>query len=138
MLAYPIKVSADGGGFMVSFPDVPEALTSGPTKVAAIANARDALETAMDFYFEDCRTVPLPSAPKRGQILVSLPTSISAKVLLLNTMIEEGVTASELARRLHTTRQTVQRIVQLRHPTKIDTIADALGAMGKRLRLAVS
>jgi antitoxin HicB len=122
----------------VSFPDIPEALTSGDTIEQAREMAADALATAMEFYFEDGRPVPLPSKAKRGQHLVELPASVSAKVLLLNEMIAQGVTQAELARRLNTRKQEVQRIVNLDHATKIDTIEAAFRALGKRLELTVA
>jgi antitoxin HicB len=53
---------------MVSFPDIPEALTGAKSRTEAIELAADALTTAMDFYFEDRRPVTMPSPPKRGQI----------------------------------------------------------------------
>ena len=67
MLSYPARIARDGERFMVSFPDIPEALTGAATREEALALAVDALTTAMDFYFEDRRQVPAPSAPKRGQ-----------------------------------------------------------------------
>jgi|GEM_PF-4652354 len=42
--------------------------------------AADALLTAMDFYFEDHRIVPEPSAPRRGEVLISLPASVFARL----------------------------------------------------------
>ncbi|WP_432262681.1 type II toxin-antitoxin system HicB family antitoxin [Cupriavidus sp. TMH.W2] len=138
MLRFPANIVPDGNGFVVSFPDIPEALTSGDTIEQAREMAADALATAMEFYFEDGRPVPLPSKAKRGQHLVELPASVSAKVLLLNEMIAQGVTQAELARRLHTRKQEVQRIVNLDHATKIDTIEAAFRALGKRLELTVA
>jgi antitoxin HicB len=69
--------------------------------------------------------------------LVALPASVSAKILLLNTMLGQKVTPAELARRLGTSPQVVNRIVDIEHATKIDTIAEALEALGKHLELAV-
>jgi antitoxin HicB len=69
MLSYPARIRRDGDGFAVSFPDIPEALTA-PTRAEALDLAVDALTTAMDFYFEDRRPVPAPSAVKRGQVIV--------------------------------------------------------------------
>lgn len=137
MLSYPARIQPDGKRFMVSFPDVPEAITDGASREEALANAADALATAMEFYFEDARTVPPPSPRKRGQVIVELPASVSAKVLLLNAMIEDGVTPSELARRLSTTKQEASRIIDLGHATKIDTLAAALAALGRRLSISV-
>ena len=133
MLSYPALIARDGEGFMVSFPDIPEALTSGASREEALVMAADALATAMDFYFEDRRSVPAPSEPKRGHVMIDLPASVSAKVLLLNEMLRQDVRPAELARRMKLRPQEVNRITTLGHPTKIDTISNALAAMGKRL-----
>jgi len=138
MLSYPARLTRDGDGFMVSFPDIPEALTSARSREEALAMAADALTTAMDFYFEDRRPVPAPSAPKRGQVLVDLPPSVGAKVLLLNEMLAQGKRPVDLARLMNVRPQEVNRLTTLRHPTKIDTVADALKALGKRLELSLA
>ncbi len=102
MIAYPVTLTPDEeiGGFVVSFKDIPEAITQGEDLEESLQMAQDALETALDFYFEDNRPVPMPSSAKRGQHLVELPASVSAKVLLLNEMIGQQVRPAELARRL--------------------------------------
>jgi|ERR1700691_2890837 antitoxin HicB len=137
MLEYPVRLTADkgSGGFVVTFPDIPEAITQGETAEEALQMAQDALETALDFYFDDHRPVPAPSKPKRGQRLVSLPVSVEAKVLLLNEMIRQRVRPAELARRLRTTPQVVNRLVNLRYVSKIDGIAGAMAALGKSLEI---
>jgi len=92
----------------------------------------------MDFYFEDKRPVPLPSSPKQRQRVVELPVSLSAKVLLLNEMLRQKVRPAELARRLGTTPQEVNRLTDLHHATKIDGVAGAMRALGKRLVIRVA
>lgn len=138
MFSYPARVTRDGDGFTVSFPDIPEALTGAKDRDEAIALAADALTSAMDFYFEDRRPVPPPSAPKRGQITVDLPASVSAKVLLLNEMIAQGKRPADLARLMHARPQEVTRLIDLHHPTKIDTVAAALRALGRRLDMSLA
>lgn len=137
MLAYPVKLTADreSGGFVVTFPDIPEAITQGETVEEALTMAQDALETALDFYFDDRRVVPAPSKPRRGQRLVTLPVSIEAKVLLLNEMVRQRVRPAELARRMRTTPQAVNRLVNIRYVSKIDGIAGAMAALGKSLEV---
>lgn len=132
---YPAKIEADGAGWMVSFPDIPEALSAGSTHEEAVSMAKDALVTALDFYFEDRREIPAPSRVKRGQTAIEVPASVAAKILLLNEMVRQKVRPAELARRLGTTPQEVSRLTQLSHATKIDGIAGALQALGKRLEL---
>jgi antitoxin HicB len=60
---------------------------------------------------------------------------LSAKVLLLNEMLRQKVHPAELARKMGTTPQVVNRLVNLRHTSKIDGIDTALRALGKRLIL---
>jgi antitoxin HicB len=135
MRAYPVNLQKDGKFIFVSFPDIPEAFTQGRDRAEALKAAMDVLETAMDVYFDERRPVPAPSKPKRGQPVVTLPASLSAKILLLNEMLRQKVPPSELARRIGTTRQEVNRLTDLRHTSKIDRIDAALQALGKTLVL---
>ncbi len=135
-MQYPVAYQQDGDGYLVTFPDIPEALTGGDSLEETRAAARDALITAFDFYFEDRRKVPLPG-PVTGEY-IDVPPSIEAKILLLNALLECGISYAELARRMGIQPQSVQRLVDLHHSTKIDTINRALAAIGKQLRLEVA
>ncbi|HEY3620041.1 MAG TPA: hypothetical protein VGK96_24800 [Candidatus Sulfotelmatobacter sp.] len=66
-----------------------------------------------------------------------LPSTI-AKNLLLEVMAEQRVRAVDLAERLGTTRQVVNRLIDIRHPTKIDAIEEALAVLGKRLVISLA
>ena len=139
MFNYPVTRTPDkkDGGFVAKLKDIPEAITQGDTVAQALSAATEALESALDFYFEDKRAVPAPSRPKHGQPVVDLPASLSARVPLLNEMIAQNVRPAELARRLKTTPQEVNRLTNVRHTTRIDGIATALLALGKQLELRV-
>lgn len=139
MFNYPVTLSHDAadGGFVVTFADIPEAISQGETVAEAMKAARAALETALDFYFDDKRAVPAPSKAAAGQAVIGLSASLSAKVLLLNEMIYQNIRPAELARRLGTRPQDVNRLTNLRHTTRIDSIAAALEAMGKQMDIRV-
>jgi antitoxin HicB len=137
-MRYPIKLKRDGRFFLVTFPDIPEAITQGKSEEQALRAAKDALETALDFYFEENRIVPSPSPLKRRQQFVELPVSLAAKVLLLNEMLRQKVRPAELARRLHTTPQEINRLTNIRHASKIDGIANAMKALGKTLQVSAA
>jgi antitoxin HicB len=138
-MKYPaLFTPGDNGGFVVTFRDIPEAITQGDTEDDALNMATDALLTAMDFYFEDRRPVPAPSSPVEGERLIDLTLSASAKVLLLNEMLAKNVRAADLARLMGIKPQEVNRIIDLEHATKIDTLAAAFKALGRDLELAVS
>jgi antitoxin HicB len=136
MLKYPANFEpAEEGGFVITFPDIPEAITQGEDEEDARRRASDALESALDFYFEAPRPIPAPSKPKRGQRLIELSASLSAKVLLLNEMVSQKIRPADLARRLKVTPQEVTRLIDVHHTTKIDGIAVALKALGKTLEM---
>jgi len=135
---YPAKFEpALEGGFVVTFRDIPEAITQGDTLDEAMEMAQDVLVSAMDFYFEDQRSVPRPSAPLSGEHLVSLPPSVYTKVLLLNVLLESRMPQAELARRMQVKPQEVTRLLDLRHATKIDTLSRAFEKLGRQLMVEV-
>lgn len=137
-MRYPASFTSEDGHIVVRFRDIPEAITQGDDASEAMAMAEDVLVSAMDFYFEDKRPVPPPSPARRGEKLVSLPLSIASKVLLLNEMLAQDIGPSELARRMQSLPQYVNRLIDLHHTTKIDTIEKAMVALGKRFELQVT
>lgn len=133
---YPARfTSAPEGGFVVTFRDIPEAITQGDDAPEAMAMAQDALITAFDFYFDDKRPIPTPTKAKRGERAIEVPPSIAAKVLLLNEMLRQKVKPADLARRMSVKPQEIQRLTNLAHTTKIDSINLALAALGKHLEI---
>lgn len=135
---YPAELTPNGkGGFVVTFPDVPEAITEIMDESELEETATDCLVTAVDFYIEDHRPFPAPSKKKKNQVIIQLPVSISAKILLLNTMIANNIRPVDLARRMGIKPQEVNRIIDTGHTTKIDTIAKALSVLGKNLQLSI-
>lgn len=138
-MKYPAKFTPDkeDGGYVVTFRDIPEAITQGDTFEEAMEMAEDVLEFALKHYFDRDLPVPMPSKAKRGEHLVALPANVAAKVLLLNEMIDQNVKQADLARRLGVQPAEVTRMVNLQHSTKIERIDAALKTMGKSLELRV-
>lgn len=78
-MRYPYNIQLDGNFFLVTFPDIPEAITQGETIEEAHQAAIDALETALDFYAEDSCVVPSPSRVKPGQGFVEVQPIYQAR-----------------------------------------------------------
>ncbi len=90
IMRYPVTLTpAPEGGYMVSFVDIPEALTQGETVAEAMEAAKDALLTAFDFYFEDNELIPLPSPSNSHDHFIEVPLSVASKVLLLNAFYSQ-------------------------------------------------
>jgi antitoxin HicB len=139
MLSYPVKLELDTNQtYLVTFPDIPEAAAVGDDEDEALLNALDALESAIEIYFDEKREVPLPSKPKKGQPVVTLPALVVSKALLANEMIRQGIRKSELARRLDVHMPQVDRLLDPRHSSKLDAIEAAFSKLGKRLEISVA
>lgn len=82
-LAYPVTLTPDetDSGFVVTFDDIPEAITQGETVAEALAEATDALEEAIAGRIRRGDAIPEPS-PAADRPLVSIPAQIAAKAFL--------------------------------------------------------
>lgn len=135
---YPaIFTESEEGGFVVTFPDIPEAITQGDSFEEAMEMAEDVLLSSIEIYFDDDRVFPEARKPLDKETLVQIPPSVYAKVLLNNCMLQGSVTKAELARLSSIRPPEVQRVLDVRHSTKIDTINNALKALGKNLTLSI-
>lgn len=136
---YPaLLTDNEEGGFIVSFRDVPEINTEIWDRSELQDTGADALITAADICFEKKIPFPDPSKVQKGEVLIQLPFSVGCKILLHKTMLASNIRASDLARRMGKAPQEVNRIIDLRHNTKIDTIQEAFKALGKNLNLSLT
>ena len=67
MFDYPVTLTPDDGSVLVTFADVPEAITFGADEDEALLNAIDALETGLSFYIDARKPLPVASLPTIGQ-----------------------------------------------------------------------
>ena len=91
----------------------------------------------LEGYFEDRKAVPLPSE-NDGEHVVVLPALETAKILLLNEMVQQNVKKAEMARRLDVHMPQIDRLLNLRHNTKIDFLEKAAEKLGKNLNISFS
>lgn len=138
-MEYPARFTADKevGGFVVSFPDVPEAHTQGDTMEEATRMAEEALELALTFYTEEWKDLPVASAPKRGMRMIRVPALSEAKFKLYSALRAAGIKKVELARRLKCSPSQVDRLLDIQHGSKLDQLEAAFAAIGKRIAIDV-
>ena len=132
--SYPCVLRPEeDGGFSVSFPDVPEALTCGDDRAEALAMAEDALAGALAGYVQEQWDIPRPGPVSDDQVVVAVPPIVAAKVALYSAMREQGITRSELARRLGLSETAVRRLVNPDHRSHMAQLQKALRAVGRTL-----
>lgn len=139
LIAYPFQIEANGlGGLIGQFPDVPEAITEADTMPELLHWAQDALIVALTGYLDHRHDIPRPSKPKRGQHVVPLPPLVALKLSIYQAMRDQGLTQSELAKRLGCDSRQVRRLLDLDHQSRLDQLSEALKALGKRLVIDVA
>jgi antitoxin HicB len=125
------------GVLVVTFRDVPEAITQGNGERDALWQAGDCLEEAIAGRISDGREIPEASRAARGERPIALAAPMAAKAALYLAMREAGMTNVQLARKLACDEKEVRRMLDPRHPTKLPRIKEALDALGKRLVVSV-
>lgn len=132
---YPATLTPDtkDGGFVVTFVDVPEAITQGEDVADALREAADCLEEAIANRIVEGLPLPPPSLVRKRQHAVLLPAQTAAKAALYVALQEAKITKAELAKRLQCDEKEVRRLLDPRHPSKLPRIDSALAAVGQRL-----
>ena len=135
--AYPVElIKDDNGTVRVVFPDVPEAITFGDDEDEALLRAAEALETALSMYVDEKQDLPRPSAAN-GRRTVSPGPIECAKLGIYQTMRENQVRKTDLARRLGWHLAQIDRLLDLGHSSKVAQIEQAAAAMGKHLVMSI-
>lgn len=138
MFDYPVTLTPDNGTVLVTFVDVPEAITFGRDKEEALQNAVDALETGLSFYVDARKPLPTPSQPSSRQKTVRPSALECAKLGVYQAMTEQGIKKAELARRLGWHMPQVDRLFDLRHASKLDQIEAAAHVLGKHVYVQIA
>jgi antitoxin HicB len=137
MWAYPITIEPDDNGtLLVSFVDVPEAHTFADDGDEITARATDCVLTALEGYMKDRRPIPPPSREVTGRAVLLPPLAV-AKIELYEAMRNAGVRKAELARRLRWHMPQVDRLLSLRHGSRLEHLEAALAALDHRLEMRV-
>ena len=128
MVEYPVTLTRDDNDtILVTFPDFPEAATFGEDRAEALARAVDALETIIEAYIKDRQRIPKPSA---GKLRVSLTPLAAAKVQLYTAMLRRRIRKTNLAELLNVHLPQIDRLLDLKHASRIDQIEAAARVLG--------
>lgn len=121
------------GGFVVTFTDLPEAITQGEDVSDALRQGADCLEEAIAGRIRRHDGIPEPSPVSRASYAIPLPAQTAAKAALYLAIGQAGITQVELATRLHCDEKEVRRLLDPRHASKLSRLELALAALGHQL-----
>lgn len=135
---YPAYVEADEDGvYLVTFPDLPEALTDGSDIAEALTMAEDCLAEAIAARINDGEMIPTPSAVETAAYAINCPPQIALKAAIYEAMQAQKLTKVKLAELLGVNEKEARRIVDPHHGTKLSTLVKVLRVLGKQVQVSV-
>ena len=123
------------GWWLVRFPGIPEALTEGQTEDEARRNAVDCVIAALEGYMKAGKPLPRQGAVHAGSDRATLPSLVTAKLAVYETLRARGWSKLRLAKELGMPENSVRRLVDLRHSSQMWVIDEALGKMNAELSI---
>jgi antitoxin HicB len=97
-IEYPFEIRPlspeDGGGYSISFPDLPGCWSDGATPEEAVENGRDALRSWLAVAEEFDGPIPRPASAVSGRFVQRVPRSLHAQ--LIARAKAEGVSLNTL------------------------------------------
>ncbi len=120
-------------GFVVTFPDMPEAITQGDDKDEALENAADALDEAVMGRMK--RVDDISAAAFRDGHSIPVPTQTALKAALYMVTRGERGAQGALASRLGKDEKEVRRLLDPRHRSRISSLERALRGYGKQVTI---
>jgi antitoxin HicB len=124
-------------GIVVSFPDIPEAITQGRDEADARSMAAEALGMVLLTYLEQGKPLPKTSKRRKDLVAIAVEPEIAAKLAVIEAFKAARITQGQLASRLGKDAREVRRILDPNHATKLPALSQALEAMGRRLVVGV-
>ena len=136
---YPATLTPDvqDGGFVVTFVDIPEAITQGDDVPEALQQAADCLEEAIAGRIRRRDAIPKPSPVHAGHYAVVVPAQTAAKAALYVALRQRQLTQVELAARLQCDEKEVRRLLDPRHASKLSRLEAALALLGQQIVIGV-
>ncbi|MEX2523970.1 MAG: type II toxin-antitoxin system HicB family antitoxin [Gammaproteobacteria bacterium] len=135
---WPAEIRPDDEGrYLVTFPDLPEALTDGATLGEAWDEAADCLEEALAGRINRDEEIPVPGKIKRGQYKVFLDPQFMLKVLLYVHWRAANITKTELAGRMQVRESEVRRLLDPHYGSKLPQMEKAFAALGARITVSL-
>lgn len=134
---YPVDLTPDeyeGGrpAVLVTFPDLPDAITSDSSRDEALANAIDCLEAALGWRIKERADIPEPS-PGHGRPTIAPGSLLAQKAALHLALRQDGVRPAELARRMNVKPSQIDRLLDPLHASKPRQFDAAFAALGRRV-----
>ena len=139
--AYPCLIERDTEEFaasgreayVITFRDVPPAISGGWSWPEALEMAQDCLDVALTFYTDDSQPLPTPSPLRDGEVMISTTPTVAAKLALYTAMREQGITEGHIGEQLGLDESATKKLLNPLYRSHITTVRRALAVVGREL-----
>lgn len=129
-IEYPVHITKQDDGYLVAFPDFPEATTDGETLEEALFNASEVLTLTLEGRVDE--GLPIPDSSKAKTRHKIAPAARVQTALLLRKARGTRQRA-QLARALETSWAAAAKLEDPRHWPSLRQVEKAAAAVGKRV-----
>lgn len=140
MFKYPATASfdEDTGQYEIVYRDFSNLHSVALTEDDIELEAKDGLTAMIGDLIDSRIPIPHPSTPNDGDFVIHLPVLICLKAALHNAMISTGTRKADLARKLNQKGPQIDRLLDVSHASKVETLEQALYLLGYEISVQIN
>lgn len=130
-LSYAAKIIPDKNGYVVTFRDLENIFSEGDTYEETVFHAREVLDLLLLDMAQDDLSIPDPTQPQKGEVLIAVSPEVAVPVLLHKLRKQRHYSMTDVANSMGVSYQNYQQIEAGKNITlkSLKKAAAALGAI---------
>ncbi|EQA4951790.1 hypothetical protein [Salmonella enterica] len=139
MFNYAVKLEHDPDtkSWIATCRDLPLFNSVGDSVDDALLESVDGAIVALSIEIDARRPIPAASQPEEGEYVIHLPVLVVMKAALHNAMIATGTRKSDLARSMGMKGPQIDRLLDVCHSSKVETVELALQQLNRTVQVSV-
>ncbi|EKL5246241.1 hypothetical protein Q1B84_001517 [Salmonella enterica] len=140
MFNYAVKLEHDPDtkSWIATCRDLPLFNSVGDSVDDALLESVDGTIVALSIEIDARRPIPAASQPEEGEYVIHLPVLVVMKAALHNAMIATGTRKSDLARSMGMKGPQIDRLLDVCHSSKVETVELALQQLNRTVQISVN
>ncbi|EJI4859031.1 hypothetical protein RTS15_005174 [Salmonella enterica] len=140
MFNYAVKLEHDPDtkSWIATCRDLPLFNSAGDSVDDALLESVDGAIVALSIEIDARRPIPAASQPEDGEYVIHLPVLVVMKAALHNAMIATGTRKSDLARSMGMKGPQIDRLLDVCHSSKVETVELALQQLNRTVQVSVN
>lgn len=140
MFNYAVKLEHDPDtkSWIATCRDLPLFNSVGDSVDDALLESVDGAIVALSIEIDARRPIPAASQPEEGEYVIHLPVLVVMKAALHNAMIATGTRKSDLARSMGMKGPQIDRLLDVCHSSKVETVELALQQLNQTVQISVN